>query len=189
MTYRYRRYRSRRLRRRERRAALAVAGVLTLAAVAGHSAAAGKTASAPGAGAAAPSTAAAHVIAFARSRLGCPYVWGGTGPCQDGYDCSGLAMQAYAAAGISIQRTSQEQWAEGPQAPAPAPGDLVFFAGADGTPSAPGHVGIVVDPARHLMIDAYETGAPVRYDTYGLPGSAGGLSDPVGFTDPAAGRS
>ncbi len=62
----------------------------------------------------------------------------------------------------------------------------MFFAGADGTWSAPGHVGLVVDPARHLMVDAYETGMPVEYDTWGLPTSRGGLSDPVGFTDPAA---
>jgi hypothetical protein len=63
----------------------------------------------------------------------------------------------------------------------------VFFAGADGTPSSPGHVGIVVSPARHLMIDAYAAGTYVRYDTYGLPSSAQGLSDPVGFTRPARG--
>ena len=95
-------------------------------------------------------------------------------------------MQAYASAGISIARTSEEQWATEPHVSTPEPGDLVFFAGADGTTTSPGHVGIVVDPARHLMIDAYATGLPVEYDTYGLPGSAGGLADPVGFTDPAA---
>ena len=50
-------------------------------------------------------------------------------------------MQAYAAAGISIARTSQDQWAWGPQVSTPEPGDLVFFAGADGTVTSPGHVG------------------------------------------------
>jgi hypothetical protein len=63
----------------------------------------------------------------------------------------------------------------------------VFFAGADGTPSSPGHVGLVVDPARNLMIDAYARGLPVQYDTYGLASSRPGLTDPVGFTDPAGG--
>ena len=62
----------------------------------------------------------------------------------------------------------------------------MFFAGADGTAAAPGHVGLVVDPARHLMIDAYGAGTVVREETYGLPGSAPGLADPVGYTDPAA---
>ena len=132
----------------------------------------------------APSRAAARAIAYAQQQIGLPYQWGGAGP--DAYDCSGLVMQAYAAAGISIPRTSEEQWAAGPQVSTPQPGDLVFFDGADGTTTLPGHVGIVVDPARHLMIDAYATGFPVEYDTYGLPGSAGGLADPVGFTDPGA---
>jgi hypothetical protein len=112
-----------------------------------------------------------------------PYRWGGT--TQAGFDCSGLVQAAYASAGVGIQRTSQEQWASEQHVSDPVAGDLVFFAGADGTPSSPGHVGIVVNPARHLMIDAYAAGTDVRYDTYGLPSSAGGLSPVVGFTDPA----
>jgi cell wall-associated NlpC family hydrolase len=135
---------------------------------------------------AAPSRAAAEAMAFARAQLGKPYLWGGTGP--DAFDCSGLAQGAYASAGIGIQRTSEEQWASEPHVSTPAPGDLVFFAGADGTPSSPGHVGIVVDPTRHLMIDAYASGWPVEYDTYGLGSSKGGLSAVVGFTDPAGGQ-
>jgi cell wall-associated NlpC family hydrolase len=111
------------------------------------------------------------ILAWAEAQLGKPYVYGATGP--DAYDCSGLAMMAYRAAGITIPRTSQAQ-----------PGDLVFFAGSDGTPAAPGHVGIVLDPAAHTMIDAYETGYPVEVDTYGLPASKGGLSPVVGFTRP-----
>ena len=76
-------------------------------------------------------------------------------------------MMAYRAAGITIPRTSQDQWAYGQQIPASQaqPGDLVFFAGADGTPAAPGHVGIVVNPATHTMIDAYATGYPSRGTT------------------------
>jgi len=136
---------------------------------------------------AAPDRAAAAAIAYAQAQLGKPYLWGGTGP--GAFDCSGLVMQAYAAAGVSIPRTSQDQWAAGPQVSAPRPGDLVFFAGADGTPAAPGHVGLVVDPAWHLMIDAYGAGTVVREETWGLPGSAPGLAGPAGFTDPAAGAS
>ena len=77
----------------------------------------------------APNQAVAAAIAFAREQLGKPYLWGGTGP--DAFDCSGLVMMAYRAAGISIPRTSQQQWAWGPQVPASQvkPGDLVFFAG------------------------------------------------------------
>lgn len=155
--------------------------VVALVAVVVH----GGHATASSATSAAPGGSAAQVIAYARAQEGCPYVWGGTGPCQAGYDCSGLAMEAYASAGISIERTSQAQWTSEPQVADPEPGDLVFFAGSDGTDASPGHVGIVVNPALHLMIDAYASGSPVAEQTYGLPSSAQGLADPVGYTDPA----
>ncbi len=134
--------------------------------------------------AAAVSGSAATAIAYARAQLGKPYVWGGAGP--DGFDCSGLVMQAYAAAGIWIPRTSQEQWARGPHVPASQarPGDLVFFAGSDGTATAPGHVGLVIGAGQ--MIEAYATGYPVRISAYGTASSPAGDQDPVGFTDPAA---
>ncbi len=147
-------------------------------------AAAASPACAPGADGPLPPGVAGKVIGYARQQIGKPYLFGATGP--DAYDCSGLAMMAYRAAGLSIPRTSQEQWAYGQQIPASQarPGDLVFFAGSDGTPTAPGHVGIVVDPATHTMIDAYATGYGVEYDSYGLPASKGGLSPVVGFTRP-----
>jgi cell wall-associated NlpC family hydrolase len=129
-----------------------------------------------------PGRPAAQAIAFAQRQIGLPYLWGGTGP--DAYDCSGLVMEAYAAAGISIPRTSQDQWAWGPQVSTPQPGDLVFFAGADGTVTSPGHVGIVTGP--HTMIEAYGTGYPIRYSQFGTAASPPGDGNPVGFTDPAA---
>jgi peptidoglycan DL-endopeptidase CwlO len=131
-----------------------------------------------------PPGAAGKILAYAAAQLGKPYLFGGTGP--DAYDCSGLAMMAYRAAGLAIPRTSQAQWAYGQQIPASQarPGDLVFFAGVGGTPAAPGHVGIIVNPASHTMIDAYAPGYGVEYDTYGLPESKGGLSPVVGFTRP-----
>jgi cell wall-associated NlpC family hydrolase len=119
--------------------------------------------------------AAARVVLYAASQLGKPYAWGATGP--DAFDCSGLAMMAYRAAGISIPRTSQEQWAAGPYVPPgqEEPGDLVYFAGSDGTDQDPGHVGIVLGGG--LMIDAPYTGADVRVDE---------IAGAVGFTRPAA---
>ena len=131
-----------------------------------------------------PAGAVGQILAWVEAQLGKPYLWGATGP--DAYDCSGLAMMAYRAAGITIPRISQAQWTYGRQIPAGQvqPGDLVFFAGADGSPAAPGHVGIVLDPDAHTMIDAYATGYPVEEDTYGLPASKGGLSPVVGFTRP-----
>jgi cell wall-associated NlpC family hydrolase len=155
--------------------ASAVAAGVLLAVLGHHSRTAG----------AAPGKPAVAAIAYARAQVGKPYEWGGTGP--DAFDCSGLVMRAYASAGVSIARTSQAQWATEPHVSDPASGDLVFFAGADGTASAPGHVGLVVDPARDLMIDAYAPGVPIHEETYGRPGSAPGLQDPVGFTDPSGG--
>jgi cell wall-associated NlpC family hydrolase len=131
-----------------------------------------------------PSGTAGEILAYAEAQLGKPYLYGATGP--GAFDCSGLAMMAYRAAGIIIPRTSEEQWAFGSQIPASQvqPGDLVFFAGADGTATQPGHVGIVLNPAAHTMIDAYATGYDVEEDTYGLPASKGGLSPVVGFSRP-----
>jgi peptidoglycan DL-endopeptidase CwlO len=131
-----------------------------------------------------PNTAVTEAIDFAEEQLGKPYLWGGTGP--DSYDCSGLVMMAYRAAGIDIPRTSQQQWAWGPKVPASGvePGDLVFFAGGDGTPTAPGHVGLVIGNGE--MIEAYATGFPIRISSYGKPSSAPGDQTVVGFTRPWA---
>jgi len=122
------------------------------------------------------------VILYAAEQLGKPYQWGGTGP--DAFDCSGLAMMAYRAAGIAIPRTSQEQWAVGPRVPPgqEQPGDLVFFAGSDGTSQAPGHVGIVIGGGE--MIEAYATGYPIRVSTYRQASSPPGDQVVAGFTRP-----
>jgi peptidoglycan DL-endopeptidase CwlO len=131
-----------------------------------------------------PNQVVAEAIGYAREQLGKPYLWGGTGP--DAYDCSGLVMMAYRAAGIAIPRTSQYQWLFGPRIPASQvePGDLVFFAGSDGTTAAPGHVGLVI--GKHTMIEAYATGFPIRISSFGTPGAAAGDGGPVGFTRPWA---
>ena len=126
----------------------------------------------------APSQTVAAVISFAEQQLGKPYLWGGTGP--DAFDCSGLVMMAYRSAGISIARTSQDQWATETRVPASQvqPGDLVFFAGSDGTPTSPGHVGLVIGGGK--MIEAYATGFPIRVASYANRGA-------IGFTEPWAG--
>ncbi len=126
-----------------------------------------------------PPGTAGKVIAYAQAQLGKPYLWGATGP--DAFDCSGLAMMAYRAAGITIPRTSQQQWATEPHIPPghEKPGDLVFFAGSDGTMTAPGHVGIVT--SKGMMIDAPQAGETVRQEPYG------NSTDLVGFARPASG--
>jgi len=125
----------------------------------------------------APNQVVATAIAFAEQQLGKPYLFGGTGP--DSFDCSGLVMMAYRGAGVNIARTSEQQWATEVRVPASQvqPGDLVFFVGADGTPTSPGHVGLVIGGGK--MIEAFATGFPIRVATYTN-------RNPMGFTRPWA---
>ena len=69
---------------------------------------------------------ASKAFEFCKSKLGTPYLWGGTGPR---YDCSGLMMKAYASVGISIPRTSKQQSTFGKSVSKSnlQIGDLVFF--------------------------------------------------------------
>lgn len=144
------------------------------------------TATAAGSGKArpAPVRAATTAVAFASARVGLPYLWGGTGP--DAYDCSGLVMMAYRSAGVSLPRTSQEQWAAGPRVARPQAGDLVFFPGSDGTWSAPGHVAIVTGANR--IVQAYAPGTGIVATSYGQPGSLPGTGPGtvIGYTRPWA---
>jgi cell wall-associated NlpC family hydrolase len=107
-------------------------------------------------------TQAGQAVAFAYNQLGCPYVFGGTGPCGSGFDCSGLTMSAWASAGVSVPRTSYGQ------ATLPAvslsnlqPGDILEFAGDS-------HVGIYVGGGE--MIDALHSGTNVEYDSIYMEG-------------------
>jgi peptidoglycan DL-endopeptidase CwlO len=101
-------------------------------------------------------------VEYALAQLGKPYVWGAAGP--DAFDCSGLTMMAWAAAGVALAHYTVDQFAEGtPVADLGliAPGDLVLVPGSDGTLAAPGHVGIyigqslvesAVDPAEGVIV-------------------------------------
>ncbi|THA70359.1 glycoside hydrolase [Streptomyces sp. A0958] len=74
-----------------------------------------------------PSAQGGAAVRYAVRQIGKPYVWGAEGP--DSFDCSGLTSQAWASAGRTIPRTSQEQWRQLPGVPMNAlrPGDLVVY--------------------------------------------------------------
>jgi peptidoglycan DL-endopeptidase CwlO len=97
---------------------------------------------------------AATVIQAALSRIGSPYVWGGSGPNQ--FDCSGLVMWSFQQAGISLPHSSQAL-AQGGQPVSMdqiQPGDLVTYY------SDASHVAIYIGDG--MMVHASTFGVPVR---------------------------
>ena len=102
-------------------------------------------------------TQADDAVKFAYDQIGCPYYYGGTGPCDDpGFDCSGLMMAAWGSAGVSIPRVSYDQMADLPPVSLHTssgaftteylqPGDILGFAGNS-------HVGMYVGGG--YLIDA-----------------------------------
>lgn len=126
-----------------------------------------------------PSGRAAAAVAYAESKVGDPYVYGASGP--DSFDCSGLTMASWAAAGVTIPRTSEEQYddADGDttlfsDASQLEPGDLIYF---EGVP--PGHVGIYV--GNGMFIHAPTTGQDVQYASLDPSSSYYAYMTPVGY--------
>lgn len=111
-------------------------------------------------------TQAGKAVAFAYAQIGKMYLWGASGP--NNYDCSGLTMASWAAAGVSIPRVSYSQMSQLPSVsiaygngtwPYLRAGDILGFGGNS-------HVGIYVGNGQ--MIDAPQSGSPVSL--HGLSG-------------------
>jgi len=101
---------------------------------------------------------------WALRQAGCPYVFGGTGPCGNGYDCSGLVVAAYAKVGMRLPRTTYEMLdsrALKRQTHHPKPGNLVFF--------GDGHVTLYY--WRHVVLQAPQPGENVQLTRW-YPGSS-----------------
>jgi cell wall-associated NlpC family hydrolase len=91
---------------------------------------------------------AGAAVAYVKAHVGYSYVYGDTGP--SAFDCSGLMYAAWAAAGVKIPRTSEEQAAAYENLSSASqlqPGDFIFFYG-----SSPSHVGMYVGDG--MFIDA-----------------------------------
>ncbi len=95
-----------------------------------------------------------QAAAKACSLIGKPYHYGSTGP--DSFDCSGLTLTAWAAAGVSLPHYTGSQWKIGKSVARAdlRPGDLVFFYGDLH------HVGLYVGGG--WMVHAPQTGDFVR---------------------------
>jgi peptidoglycan DL-endopeptidase CwlO len=76
-------------------------------------------------------------VRYAYNAIGTPYVWAAEGP--NGYDCSGLTLAAWRAAGKSLPHNAAMQWDKVAHIGRGSlqPGDLVFYSGL-------GHVALYV---------------------------------------------
>lgn len=87
---------------------------------------------------------AEELVAYAKTLLGTPYVWGGTST--SGFDCSGFTQYVYRHFGYSISRTAASQLTNGTSVSKSElqPGDLVFFKNTYYTSASASHVGIYI---------------------------------------------
>ncbi len=97
-------------------------------------------------------------VQLALAQVGKPYIWGADGP--GGFDCSGLMLFAWRAAGKALPHSSRAQYASLRHVSTSQiqPGDLVFF----GSPIH--HVGMYIGNGQ--MVEASHRGAPVRVRPY-----------------------
>jgi cell wall-associated NlpC family hydrolase len=128
----------------------------------------------------------AIVVRAALKWLGTPYSWGGgnaRGPSYGvahgsrihGFDCSGLALYAWAKAGVQLDHWTGTQWTSGPRVPLKKlrRGDLVFYARNTSDPATIHHVGIFVGEGR--MVEAPYTGGRVRISSIWRNGLIGAV--------------
>lgn len=135
------------------------------------------------------------IAAYAKQFVGHRYVLGGSGDYQSKHsppfgpwDCAGFVTQMYEHFGIhptgTVNVSGLYGWA-GAHMKKPTVGGMAFFPGADGTMSAPGHVGMVTGP--NQMVNAEDERDGTRMASLagaawfgipkgGFPGGSGGFS-------------
>ncbi|CAN5796758.1 hypothetical protein BH23ACT10_BH23ACT10_33830 [soil metagenome] len=93
-------------------------------------------------------------VQFALAQVGKPYAWGGSGP--NSYDCSGLMMASWGAAGVSLPHNSRMQYNATQRVSRSQlqPGDILFFG------SSIHHDAMYVGNGQ--MVEAPRTGLNVR---------------------------
>ncbi len=114
-------------------------------------------------------TAVEKAIQFARAQTGKPYIWGGVGPT--GYDCSGLLLKAYEAAGLP-KRYLDHRWTTHtlyvmeaaqtvPSLDQAQPGDMILTGREGG--GMPSHVSMVTGrrDGKLFVIEAYSSRVPL----------------------------
>ena len=105
---------------------------------------------------------AAAAVSYAMAQVGDAYVYGAMG--DDAFDCSGLTMRAWGAAGVALPHSSSAQYGSGPHISASdlQPGDLVFYY------SPISHVGMYI--GNGLIVHAANPGTGVAVSgLYSMP--------------------
>lgn len=105
---------------------------------------------------------AAVAIRYAMAQVGKSYVYGAAGP--NSFDCSGLTMRAWGAAGVGLPHSSRAQQGTGTPVSSSAlqPGDLVFYY------SPVSHVAMYIGDG--MIVHAANPGAGVRVSPlYSMP--------------------
>lgn len=122
------------------------------------------------------------------AKQGLPYVWGGNGPQNGGYDCSGFSKAVYAKNGVNLPRTAQTQFdyckTQGtlmtgrgqPLLEKAKPGDLLFFDNPYSKKTTPiGHVMVYLGNGK--MAGAQSEGVKV-YDVGSMEKYLAGVGEP-----------
>ncbi|HLH47174.1 MAG TPA: LysM peptidoglycan-binding domain-containing protein [Acidimicrobiales bacterium] len=112
------------------------------------------------------STQASTAVRVALQQVGVPYAWGGASP-STGFDCSGLAMYAWAAAGVDLDHYTVSQYDETTRISESQlePGDLVFY--NTGSGAQPGHVAMYIGNGQVVSANAPGTNVqtqPLSWD-------------------------
>jgi cell wall-associated NlpC family hydrolase len=105
---------------------------------------------------------AAAAVSYAMAQVGDAYVYGATG--ESAFDCSGLTMRAWGAAGVGLPHSSSAQYGSGAHISASAlqPGDLVFYY------SPISHVGMYI--GNGMIVHAANPGTGVQVTgLYSMP--------------------
>lgn len=103
------------------------------------------------------------VVQAARDQIGMPYKSGGESPAEGGFDCSGLTYYAWKQAGVTLPRSSSDQyaWATKIKKADLKPGDFVFYS-SSGTTGSISHVALYVGDGK--IVQAHKPGVPASED-------------------------
>ncbi len=98
------------------------------------------------------SSTSRKVVELAKQQLGKKYVWGGNGP--NSFDCSGLMKYIFGKVGITLERVSASQAAQGVEVSKSnlQPGDMVFFSGINSSSGSSkiSHVGLYIGNGKFI---------------------------------------